>query len=419
MRHQTMLNKIFLYKFFDDCVWFYPSIAILLGQNGLNPGWVAAFFALWSLASFFGGLFSPSWFIYYGRRSTLMRLQTLKLLCFSFWLLFPDPWVFCFAILCFGLQTSSTNIALKMMITELNSPEDPRCLSFDLGRFSFISSLAMVVSGIAASVFYNSGFEFLLIVTMVFWAMALRVLMELKSSCSIQGSAYSIKSLFRLPKRLLTLALVPAFTFALLASFGEMYPLILSEAGVGVSLIGYCLALLTLAEAFGALIFSAFNHFEWIGLAFGLFLFLFSPYTHGLVSVLLITLAIAMIQASIVRMDALAQWESYTYERSRVAAIREMGAELLVIPLLLLFGQILNHSGIKLLSMVISMLLIVFILILALSTRFSHHLPTLKSNLIRENDLYDWFSSLVGYNRKMLWLGLCYPSPLQRRMVPD
>ncbi|MBW7876470.1 MAG: hypothetical protein H3C47_10825 [Candidatus Cloacimonetes bacterium] len=420
MRHQTMLKKIFLYKFFDDCVWFYPCIAILLAHNGLNPGMIAVFFALWSVASFSGGIFAPIWFSKHGRQATLIKLQAIKLFCFGLWLLVPHNLVFCLAILCFGVQTSVTNIALKMKLTDVFADEEPHHLSSYLGRLSFVSSMAMVISGVAASVFFELGFEFLMISTLGFWVIALVCLKDLKSGNSTYCPAYPIKSLIRLPKRLMALALVPAFTFSLLASFGEMYPLILSEAGVEMSLIGYCLALLTLAEAFGALIFATWKHFEWIGLISGMVLFLGSPYFPKLMAVVFITLAIAMIQAAIVRMDALAQWESSVFERSRVAAIREMGAELMVIPLLLVFGQILNHFGINLLSLVISVFLAVFVLILALSKRFLYRSPALHCDPIRNHALpSDHRGFLSSYNRKMLWLGLCYPSPLERKMVPD
>lgn len=250
---RSFITKIYLYSFFADLVFIYPVYSVMFVDKGLSPLQISILLMVWAGTSFI--LEVPSGVIAdkYSRKTILVLSQLVRIVGYMFWVLMPNFLGFLIGFILWGIKSAFTSGTLESFIfDELKARNLESEYAKILGRLQSLGYLAILFSGIGASLSVNYGYGTVLwisIISLIISTLAVYLIPGTRAIASTEETQYFALLRKGLDISLKNVSILQIIIFvslaqALFGALDEYWSIFANEAGLIKSGLGIFFALM-------------------------------------------------------------------------------------------------------------------------------------------------------------------------------
>lgn len=356
---RSFITKIYLYSFFADLIFIYPVYSLMFVERGLSPLQISILLMVWAGTSFI--LEVPSGVIAdkYSRKNILVFSQLVRIIGYMFWVLVPNFLGFLIGFILWGIKSAFTSGTLESFIfDELKACNLEGQYAKVLGRVQSLSYLAILFSGIGASLSINYGYSVILwisIISLLISTVAVYLIPSTKAVASTEeaehftllhrGLNLSFKNV-----SLLQIIIFVSLVQALFGSLDEYLSIFASEAGLIKSGLGIFFALYGLVQVVAAAIAYKIEQrsdafFQFLILVNGLLLLIASYFYQVPSLALLLILSFLFKLVDVVMQSRLQHQVKDESVRATIISVKGFFVELVTMGLYLAIGSVSKYYG--------------------------------------------------------------------------
>lgn len=349
---KSFLAKIFVYSFFSDLIFIYPVYAVMFVENGLSPLQISSLFIAWAGTSFLLEVPSGVLADTYSRKTILILAQLIRLIGYIFWITMPNFLGFLLGFILWGVQSACTSGTLESFVyDELKMHKQENQYAKVLGQIQSLGYLALLFSGVGASLSIQFGYRFVLLISLfslLISACAIALIPKVQTTKSTQEKQYF--SLLRQGLRtslkntaILKIIIFVALGQALFGALDEYWSIFATEAGLAKSALGIFFVFYSLSQIAASVLAYRFEKksvrfFESLFLLNGMLLLIAAHFYTVPFLLLLFLLSFSFKIIDIVMQSALQHQLKSSEVRATVTSVQGFFVELAVVGLYLIVG---------------------------------------------------------------------------------
>ncbi len=355
----SFLTKVYLYNFFSDLVFIYPVYAVMFVDGGLKPLQISVLLIVWAGVAFILEVPSGVLADKYSRKNILMISQSLRIIGYLFWMLLPNFVGFLMGFILWGVKSAFTSGTFESFIfDELKSRNAEKEYTKVLGRLQSLSYLAIIFSGIGASLAVRLGYGFVLlisIISLIISTIAVYLIPSVKSVVSTEEKRYFALLKKGLEASLKNTSIFRIIIFMSLAQgvFGaldEYWSIFANEAGLVKSGLGIFFVIYGLVQVLASTIAykvesKSNTFFEFLFCVNGLLLLIASYFYNVQLLALLLILSFLFKLIDVVMQSRLKHQVKEESVRATIISVKSFFVELVVMGLYLTVGVISTTFG--------------------------------------------------------------------------
>jgi len=210
-------------------------------DKGLSPIQISLLLMVWAGTSFIlevpSGVFADK----YSRKTILVLSQIVRIVGYMFWILMPNFWGFLIGFVFWGIKSAFTSGTLESFIfDELKSHNVENEYAKVLGRLQSLGYLAILFSGIGASLSISLGYSVVLwisLISLIISTIAVYLIPDTRAIASTEETQYfallrkglemSIKNV-----SILQIIIFVSLAQALFGALDEYWSIFANEAGL-------------------------------------------------------------------------------------------------------------------------------------------------------------------------------------------
>lgn len=237
-----------LARFFSDCTPIVPYLAIFFSHNSISTPRIALLFSAWAVSVIIFEIPTGLLADRFNRQFILVLSKIIKLLCFVTWLIAPTFNGFLVGFILWGLASALDSGSLQAFIfDELKTQSREQEFIQVYGSASSWNFAGMIVATIGASMLVKTGFHVLLLCSILsmFVSALCIVLIRTKPPGHTTKTISSAPKIFTSGIRniithrlLLMFVMLGVIAGGIKGSLEEFNPLLLSAAGLPLTMIG-------------------------------------------------------------------------------------------------------------------------------------------------------------------------------------
>jgi len=356
---RSFITKIYLYSFFADLVFIYPVYSVMFVDKGLSPLQISILLMVWAGTSFI--LEVPSGVIAdkYSRKTILVLSQLVRIVGYMFWVLMPNFLGFLIGFVLWGIKSAFTSGTLESFIfDELKARNLESEYAKILGRLQSLGYLAILFSGIGASLSVNYGYGTVLwisIISLIVSTFAVYLIPGTRAIASTEETQYfsllrkgldiSLKNV-----SILQIIIFVSLAQALFGALDEYWSIFANEAGLIKSGLGIFFALYGLVQVVASAIAYKFEKrsdafFQFLFLVNGLLLLVASYFYKVPFLALLLLLSFLFKLVDVVMQSRLQHQVKDESVRATITSVKGFFVELAVMGLYLVMGLVSKYYG--------------------------------------------------------------------------
>jgi len=328
-------------------------------DKGLSPIQISLLLMVWAGTSFIlevpSGVFADK----YSRKTILVLSQIVRIVGYMFWILMPNFWGFLIGFVFWGIKSAFTSGTLESFIfDELKSHNVENEYAKVLGRLQSLGYLAILFSGIGASLSISLGYSVVLwisLISLIISTIAVYLIPDTRAIASTEETQYfallrkglemSIKNV-----SILQIIIFVSLAQALFGALDEYWSIFANEAGLVKSGLGIFFALYGLVQVLASTIAYKFEKrsnafFEFLFLVNGLLLLIASYFYKVPYLVLLLLLSFLFKLVDVVMQSRLQHQVKDESVRATITSVKGFFVELAVMGLYLVVGFVSKSYG--------------------------------------------------------------------------
>jgi len=255
-------HLLYISRFFGDFIPIVPYMTLFFIAGGFSTQQVLLLLASWSLAVIVSeiptGMIADS----FDRKKILITSKIFKLLCFIVWLLFSNWWGIITGFIFWGVGTALESGTMQAYIHSLLEKENKgRDFQKIYGRTSSASFLGLFLAATLSSFLVDYGYNTLIIFglgSLLISVIALLFLPKDKPELEKETSSWTWNRLRAAisPEGMLVALAIGINAGGIKGSLEELYPLLLDEKWIPLTLIGLVIAGFEIIKTLGSLLVS-------------------------------------------------------------------------------------------------------------------------------------------------------------------
>lgn len=328
-------------------------------DGGLKPLQISVLLIVWAGVAFILEVPSGVLADKYSRKNILMISQSLRIIGYLFWMLLPNFVGFLMGFILWGVKSAFTSGTFESFIfDELKSRNAEKEYTKVLGRLQSLSYLAIIFSGIGASLAVRLGYGFVLlisIISLIISTIAVYLIPSVKSVVSTEEKRYFALLKKGLEASLKNTSIFRIIIFMSLAQgvFGaldEYWSIFANEAGLVKSGLGIFFVIYGLVQVLASTIAykvesKSNTFFEFLFCVNGLLLLIASYFYNVQLLALLLILSFLFKLIDVVMQSRLQHQVKEESVRATIISVKSFFVELVVMGLYLTVGVISTTFG--------------------------------------------------------------------------
>lgn len=328
-------------------------------DSGLSPIQISILLMAWAGTSFIlevpSGVFADK----YSRKKILLLSQVVRILGYTFWIIMPDFWGFLIGFILWGIKSAFTSGTLESFVfDELKTRKQEDRYAQVLGRLQSLGYLAILFSGLGASLAVNFGYSFVLAISIISLAistMSIYLVPDVKAVTSTEEKKYFdlLRKGLRISIRNTSILRIIVFISLAQALFGaldEYWSIFANETGLAKSGLGIFFIMYGLVQVIASSIAYKFQNkstlfFELLFLVNGVFLIMAAYFYTVPFLLLLLGLSFLFKLIDVVMQSKLQHQVKDEDVRATITSVKGFFVELAVLGLYLTVGLISKEFG--------------------------------------------------------------------------
>ncbi len=355
----SLISKIYLYKFLDGFLPIIPLYLIMFNERGINPIEISLLLIISSFVYIACEIPTGILADKYSRKSLLIIGSCLRAVAFLVWLIQPTFVGFLIGFIVWGISSSLISGTYQALIyDELAANKKSKLYVMVAGRARAISLISNFISAAAATVFLFVGDWLILVISITMSLLAAVVAGTLPSPPKKEDTAEIVlgkdvlHSAFKEIKGnkliiiYLTSALVIGAAFTLI---DEYSPLVFLDADIHklfVPIVSAVFLVLAILGSFCAVYFEKISFRKIIGILFLTGLLIASvTFLNNIAVVVALAAAIFILKLISVLVEGRIQHEIKGTSRATILSVGELSTELGIIVLYALYGLLAQNGS--------------------------------------------------------------------------